>query len=311
MAGRQRQHHLAGPDPAAPRRHLLRPAGAGLTRRHPLQRRDGRGLPRPGGRRRQRRPGAPAGLSCGTAADNLHTGPLALSMSAPDPAPRPASEPAAAEAPPALPPLIIPATSTTCASSAGWPSARWRCTATPSGACTPSAPTKGWTSPPCAPTTCAAGPPACTHKGWGHAASPSPWRAGAGLYKWLGREGLVRLNPGRGHQAGPRPQAPPQGPAVDQAVALASRPACRPQRHGRLAPPPPPGPPVKGPRLQARDHAMIELLYSSGLRSAGTAGPGRQAGPRAAGWIEPARWQSPCARAKAASAAPCPSAAPP
>ena len=38
--------------------------------------------------------------------------------------------------------------------------------------------------------------------------------------------------------------------------------------------------------VQARDHAMIERLYSSGLRSAELLGLDVQAGPHAAGWID-------------------------
>src|SRR3990167_10541199 len=45
------------------------------------------------------------------------------------------------------------------------------------------------------------------------------WR---GLYKWLGREGLVRLNPVEGIKPPKAPKPLPKALPVDQAVALAS-----------------------------------------------------------------------------------------
>ena len=108
------------------------------------------------------------------------------------------------------------------------------------------------------------------------------WR---GLYKWLGREGLVRLNPVEGIKPPKAPKPLPKALPVDQAVALASHQpadpsdtAASPAAATRAA--------REGPWLQARDHAMIELLYSSGLRSAELLGLDVQAGPHAAGWID-------------------------
>ena len=108
------------------------------------------------------------------------------------------------------------------------------------------------------------------------------WR---GLYKWLGREGLVRLNPVEGIKPPKGPKPLPKALSVDQAVALAehqphdpSDTAASPAAATRAA--------REAPWLQARDRAMIELLYSSGLRSAELLSLNVQAGPDALGWID-------------------------
>ncbi len=94
----------------------------------------------------------------------------------------------------------------------------------------------------------------------------SAWR---GLYRWWGREGVVRLNPVEGVRAPKAPKPLPKALSVEQAVALAGfEPA-----HG-------------DPVLAARDHCMVELLYGSGLRVAELVGLDLRAGVGAAGWID-------------------------
>jgi len=96
----------------------------------------------------------------------------------------------------------------------------------------------------------------------------SAWR---GLYRWWGREGVVRLNPVEGVRAPKAPKPLPKALSVEQAVALA---VFEPQQ----------GDPV----LQARDHCMVELLYGSGLRVAELVGLDQRASGSAAGWIDAA-----------------------
>ncbi len=100
----------------------------------------------------------------------------------------------------------------------------------------------------------------------------SAWR---GLYRWLGRDGLVALNPVDGVRA-PRAAKPlPKALSVDQAVALADMRA--PVGTG-------PGAVV----LDARDHCIVELLYGCGLRVGELVGLDVQASGQAAGWIDAA-----------------------
>ncbi|QTD44891.1 tyrosine recombinase XerC [Ottowia testudinis] len=74
----------------------------------------------------------------------------------------------------------------------------------------------------------------------------SGWR---GFYRWLGREGLVTVNPVQDVRA-PRQARPlPKALGVDEAVQLAEHVAEE-----------------DGSWLEARDAAMVELLYGSGLR---------------------------------------------
>jgi integrase/recombinase XerC len=94
----------------------------------------------------------------------------------------------------------------------------------------------------------------------------SAWR---GLYRWLGRQGEMPANPVDGVKAPRAPRLLPKALAVDQAVALAEH---RPQH--------------TDPGLAARDHAMVELLYGCGLRSAELLGLDLSASPAAAGWID-------------------------
>ncbi|WP_290687603.1 tyrosine recombinase XerC [Aquabacterium sp.] len=106
------------------------------------------------------------------------------------------------------------------------------------------------------------------------------WR---GLFKWMGREGLVQLNPVDGIKPPKGPKPLPKALSVDQAVALAVHEpaddeAASPAAAKRQA--------REAPWLHARDHAMIELLYSSGLRSAELLGLDVSAGGGAQGWLD-------------------------
>ena len=94
----------------------------------------------------------------------------------------------------------------------------------------------------------------------------SGWR---GFYAWLGREGLVSANPLAGMRAPKSTKPLPKALNVDDAVQLASH-------HND----------EQDPWLQARDIAMVELLYSSGLRVAELTGLDVQASSTARGWID-------------------------
>ena len=94
----------------------------------------------------------------------------------------------------------------------------------------------------------------------------SGWR---GFYAWLGREGLVSANPLAGKRAPKAAKPLPKALNVDDAVQLASH-------HND----------EQDPWLQARDIAMVELLYSSGLRVAELSGLDVQASSTARGWID-------------------------
>ena len=98
----------------------------------------------------------------------------------------------------------------------------------------------------------------------------SGWR---GLYRWLGREGLVALNPVDGVRA-PRAAKPlPKALSVDQAVALAEQRA-------------PVGDAPGAAVLDARDHCIVEMLYGCGLRVGELVGLDLQPSGQAAGWID-------------------------
>lgn len=94
----------------------------------------------------------------------------------------------------------------------------------------------------------------------------SGWR---GFYNWLGREGLVPNNPMAGLRAPKSPKPLPKALNVDDAVHLSD------YRNED-----------QDPWLQARDVAMVELLYSSGLRVAELTGLDVQASAQARGWID-------------------------
>ncbi len=99
----------------------------------------------------------------------------------------------------------------------------------------------------------------------------SAWR---GLYRWLGRDGLVALNPVEGVRAPKAAKPLPKALPVDQAVALADHHAA--ETDGG------------DPRLDTRDHCIVELLYGCGLRVGELIGLDIGAGAQAAGWIDAA-----------------------
>ncbi len=92
------------------------------------------------------------------------------------------------------------------------------------------------------------------------------WR---GLYRWWGSQGLVEANPVDGLRPPKAGRPLPKALAVDQAVALASRP-----------------PSADDTALAARDHCIVELLYGCGLRVAELVGLDVAASKSAAGWID-------------------------
>jgi integrase/recombinase XerC len=91
------------------------------------------------------------------------------------------------------------------------------------------------------------------------------WR---GLYRGLGRAGLVAANPVDGVRAPKAPKPLPKALAVDHAVALAAHAA------------------PEGGALEARDRCIVELLYGSGLRVGELVGLDVTASAAAAGWID-------------------------
>jgi len=98
----------------------------------------------------------------------------------------------------------------------------------------------------------------------------SAWR---GLYRWLGREGLVKLNPVEGVRAPKAGKPLPKALAVDQAVRLAS---FADAREGADA------------ALEARDRCIVELLYGCGLRIAELVDLDVRASASARCWIDAA-----------------------
>lgn len=96
----------------------------------------------------------------------------------------------------------------------------------------------------------------------------SGWR---GLYVWLGREGLVSSNPVQDVRAPKAARPLPKALGVDEAVQLAAFHA-----EGEKT----------DPWLEARDAAMVELLYSSGLRVAELTGLDVAASAHARGWVD-------------------------
>jgi integrase/recombinase XerC len=96
----------------------------------------------------------------------------------------------------------------------------------------------------------------------------SAWR---GLYRWLGRDALVALNPVEGVRAPKDAKPLPKALSVDHAMALANAPADDEGGNAVLA---------------ARDQCMVELLYGCGLRVGELTGLDLRAGAEAAGWVD-------------------------
>jgi integrase/recombinase XerC len=104
----------------------------------------------------------------------------------------------------------------------------------------------------------------------------SAWR---GLYRWLGQQGAVKLNPIDGLRAPRAPRPLPKALSVDQAMALADH-----QRDTRRSR----GDPDVAARLELRDRCIVELLYGCGLRVSELSGLDLIAGSAARGWIDAA-----------------------
>ena len=94
----------------------------------------------------------------------------------------------------------------------------------------------------------------------------SGWR---GFYVWLGREGLIASNPVQDVKAPKAAKPLPKALSVDDSVQLASY-----QND------------TQDPWLEARDAAMVELLYGSGLRVAELTGLDAVATSASRGWID-------------------------
>ena len=94
----------------------------------------------------------------------------------------------------------------------------------------------------------------------------SGWR---GFYTWLGREGKVQSNPVQDVRAPKAPKPLPKALAVDDSVQLADW-------HDAQA----------DPWLEARDAAIVELLYGCGLRVGELVGLDAIASTGARGWID-------------------------
>ena len=101
--------------------------------------------------------------------------------------------------------------------------------------------------------------------GRGIALIMSGWR---GFYTWLGREGLVASNPVQDVRAPKAPKPLPKAMGVDDAVQFADFES------------------EDDPWLEARDAAMVELLYGSGLRVGELIGLDVVASSTAKGWID-------------------------
>ena len=111
-----------------------------------------------------------------------------------------------------------------------------------------------------------AGMHASGRSGRGIALILSGWR---GFYTWLAREGRVLANPVQGLRA-PRQAKPlPKALSVEEALQLAN--------HQE---------PDADPWAEARDAAMVELLYGSGLRVGELVGLDRAPSDQARGWLD-------------------------
>ena len=94
----------------------------------------------------------------------------------------------------------------------------------------------------------------------------SGWR---GFYTWLGREGRVSSNPVQDVRAPKSGKPLPKALSVDDSVRLASFESDH-----------------NNPWLEARDPAMVELLYGGGLRVSELTGLDAVASRGAAGWVD-------------------------
>ena len=94
----------------------------------------------------------------------------------------------------------------------------------------------------------------------------SGWR---GFYTWLGREGLVTCNPVQDVRAPKAAKPLPKALSVDDSVQLANY-------HNE----------AENPWLEARDAAMVELLYGSGLRVGELVGLDAVATAQSRGWVD-------------------------
>ena len=94
----------------------------------------------------------------------------------------------------------------------------------------------------------------------------SGWR---GFYNWLGKESLVTSNPVQGVRAPKAAKPLPKALSVDEAVQLAEY-----HHEGASA------------WREARDRALVELLYGSGLRVGELTGLDVHASEHAAGWVD-------------------------
>ena len=94
----------------------------------------------------------------------------------------------------------------------------------------------------------------------------SGWR---GFYVWLGRQGLVESNPVQDVRAPKAPKPLPKALSVDDSVQLASY-----------------ANEEADPWLEARDAAIVELLYGCGLRVGEVVGLDAVASAHARGWID-------------------------
>lgn len=94
----------------------------------------------------------------------------------------------------------------------------------------------------------------------------SAWR---GFYRWLGRQGAVKLNPVEGVRAPKAPKPLPKALSVEQSMQLAD---------------------LQGddtdPVLEARDRCIVELLYGCGLRISELVGLDAAASVQARGWVD-------------------------
>ena len=93
----------------------------------------------------------------------------------------------------------------------------------------------------------------------------SAWR---GFYCWLGRDGLVALNPASGVRAPKAAKPLPKALSVDLAMALADAPTGA----------------ADSAAVDARDQCIVELLYGCGLRVGELVG--LDVAPGGAGWID-------------------------